>query len=143
VKPFSAANATDQARSIGIATGSHALVRHRYIFYLKLNFQEKFLPIQQIDLGLRASMLQARWKQALRIHHNPPSFNGVRYGGAPAIVKRIENTLLVGIPLVGSVFAIQHIARHGVTKIDVLSFFMFYLLVGLGVALGLHRYFSH
>jgi hypothetical protein len=33
-------------------------------------------------------MLQARWKQALRIHHNPPSFNGVRYGGAPAIPHR-------------------------------------------------------
>jgi stearoyl-CoA desaturase (Delta-9 desaturase) len=143
VKPFATANATNHGEFDLNRNWPSVLVQPRRIYCQELNFQGNFLPIQQIDRESRASMLQARWKQALRIHHNPPSFNGVRYGGAPAIVKWIENTLLVGIPLVGSAFAIQHIARHGLTKIDVLSFFLFYLLVGLGVALGLHRYFSH
>ncbi len=73
----------------------------------------------------------------------PSSFNGIRFGGFQALVKRVENTLLVSIPLAGSVLAVAHIWQRGLTWIDITAFLIFYVLVGLGVALGLHRYFSH
>ncbi|MEH2517988.1 stearoyl-CoA desaturase (delta-9 desaturase) [Bradyrhizobium sp. AZCC 1610] len=73
----------------------------------------------------------------------PVIFEGVKFGGLPAIRKRVENGLLVGIPLLGSFWAGRHIVQHGVTWIDISAFVLFYVLVGLGVALGLHRYFSH
>lgn len=68
---------------------------------------------------------------------------GVIVGGQRVFVKRIENAFLIGIPLLGSVAAVWHIVTHGMTWIDVSSFLIFYIFVGLGVALGLHRYFSH
>lgn len=68
---------------------------------------------------------------------------GVIVGGKEVLVKRVENSFLIGIPFLGSVAAIWHISTNGMTWIDVSSFFIFYVFVGLGVALGLHRYFSH
>jgi stearoyl-CoA desaturase (delta-9 desaturase) len=68
---------------------------------------------------------------------------GVQYGGWPVLRKRIDNFLLIGIPFVGSVAAIVHIARHGVTLVDLASFLLFFVAVGIGVSLGLHRLFSH
>jgi stearoyl-CoA desaturase (Delta-9 desaturase) len=77
----------------------------------------------------------------LRPRANVPP--GVRFGGRPAVVKRIENAILVGVPLFGSVLAAFHIVGRGLTWIDLSAFVVFYVLVGLGVALGFHRYFSH
>jgi stearoyl-CoA desaturase (delta-9 desaturase) len=91
----------------------------------------------------RYTALKERLRAGAYGYRNPPLFNGVRYGGFPGLVKRIENTLLVGIPFLGSIVAIHQITRNGVTGIDLCSFLLFYLLTGLGVALGLHRYFSH
>lgn len=68
---------------------------------------------------------------------------GVHYGGAPVARKRAENAVLIGVPLAGSVAAVVHVAQHGLTWIDAASFLIFYALVGIGVGLGLHRYFSH
>jgi stearoyl-CoA desaturase (Delta-9 desaturase) len=73
----------------------------------------------------------------------PSSFDGIRFGGLPAIIKRVENGALIGIPFTGSVFAVTHIYNHGMTWIDLSAFVLFYVSVGLGTALGLHRYFSH
>ena len=69
--------------------------------------------------------------------------SGVRFGGGSAFKKRVENALLIGIPLVGSILAVWRIVEGEFSWIDVASFAIFYLLVGLGTALGLHRYFSH
>src|ERR1700743_2312415 len=77
----------------------------------------------------------------LRPRANVPP--GVRFGGRPAVVKRIENAILVGVPLFGSVLAAFHIVGRGLTWIDLSAFVVFYVLVGLGVALGFHRYFFH
>ena len=68
---------------------------------------------------------------------------GILIGGWPAHRKRVENLFLIGVPLGGSLLAIVHIARDGLNWIDATAFLIFYLLVGLGTALGLHRYFSH
>ena len=77
--------------------------------------------------------------------NNPPTFprSGVLVGGWPARRKQLENCFLIGLPLGGSVLAVGHIASDGLGWIDATAFLLFYLLVGLGVALGLHRYFSH
>ena len=64
-------------------------------------------------------------------------------GGWQSRQNQAANLLLIGIPFVGSIFAINHIVRHGVSLIDISAFLVFYVLVGLGVALGFHRYFSH
>jgi stearoyl-CoA desaturase (Delta-9 desaturase) len=95
------------------------------------------------DVWPRYSAFKERLKARTRSYQNPPLFNGVRYGGLPGLVKRVENAFLVGIPFLGSIIAIHQIARNGLTVADLLSFFLFYLFTGLGVALGLHRYFSH
>jgi stearoyl-CoA desaturase (delta-9 desaturase) len=72
-----------------------------------------------------------------------PLVSGIIWGGPPVLVKRLQNTALIGLPLAGSVVAIFWIVEHGVSVIDVASFLLFYLLTGLGVALGMHRYFTH
>src|SRR5579872_6075811 len=99
--------------------------------------------MNSIDFWPRYPTFKGWLKSKVRNYQNPPLFNGVRHGGIPGLIKRIENTFLVGIPLFGSIVAIHQIARNGITGIDLLSFLLFYLLTGLGVALGLHRYFSH
>ena len=68
---------------------------------------------------------------------------GVHVGGPHVLWKRIENSFLIGVPLIGSGFAVHHAFAYGVTAIDVTSFLLFFFLVGLGVSLGLHRLFSH
>lgn len=68
---------------------------------------------------------------------------GIIEGDWPALVKRVENSLLIGIPMVGSALAIGHILTEGLRWSDVAIFALFYLWTGLGVALGFHRLFSH
>lgn len=55
----------------------------------------------------------------------------------------MENAALIGIPMAGSIAAAFWVAEHGITLLDVASFLLFYVLTGLGVALGMHRYFTH
>ncbi len=57
--------------------------------------------------------------------------------------KRWENALLIGVPLIGSIAALTRLLLGQATWIDFSAFLIFYVFVGLGVALGLHRYFSH
>jgi stearoyl-CoA desaturase (Delta-9 desaturase) len=101
------------------------------------------LVVDHFDNRQRRCSFYARWKQWHWLRGDPPPFNGIRYGGISAVIKRVENAVLVGIPLIGSAFAVRYVAQHGLSWIDLSSFFLFYVLVGLGVALGLHRYFSH
>lgn len=74
---------------------------------------------------------------------NTLPIKGVITGRWAVLQKRIENTFLIGVPALGSILAIIQIFQGKVTLIDIASFLLFYLIVGLGVALGLHRYFSH
>jgi stearoyl-CoA desaturase (delta-9 desaturase) len=96
-------------------------------------------------MSTKATMgkLLSRVQRTLHFEPGSTSFNGIRFGGAPAALKRIENSILIGIPLIGSVTAIEHMMRCGLSSIDLAAFLVFYLFVGLGTALGLHRYFSH
>lgn len=75
----------------------------------------------------------------------PASFDipGVIVGGPQVLRKRIENAILIGIPLAGSALAIRHMAVNGIGWIEITSFLIFYTVIGVGVGLGLHRYFSH
>jgi stearoyl-CoA desaturase (delta-9 desaturase) len=68
---------------------------------------------------------------------------GIHWAGPAILQKRLENTYLIGIPLAGSILAAVWIANRGITLIDVSAFAIFYALTGLGVALGMHRYFTH
>jgi len=72
-----------------------------------------------------------------------PQITGVRFGGGPAVVKRVENAILLGIPMAGTVVAVWHAIRHGVTITTALTFLFFYLWTAVGGSLGLHRYFTH
>jgi stearoyl-CoA desaturase (Delta-9 desaturase) len=87
--------------------------------------------------------LALRLQRSMSFELESTAFNGIRFGGRPAAIKRIENSVLIGVPLIGSAIAIEHIFRCGLSFIDLSAFFIFYLIVGLGTALGLHRYFSH
>jgi stearoyl-CoA desaturase (delta-9 desaturase) len=57
--------------------------------------------------------------------------------------KRVENTLLVGIPLTGTIFSLYWFSAHHLTWVACSVFAGMYLITGFGVGLGLHRYFSH
>ncbi len=73
--------------------------------------------------------------------HQQPA--GIIWRGAPVLKKRVENALLIGIPASGSVLAIAWVAQHGLSWVDGAAFLIFYALTGFGVALGMHRYFTH
>jgi hypothetical protein len=62
------------------------------------------------------------------------SLPGLIEGGRPALQKRIENLLLIGVPTLGSIAAIAHAIRHGGLWSDVIVFAVFYAWCGLGLA---------
>lgn len=68
---------------------------------------------------------------------------GVLVGGRRALGKRIENAVLIGVPLAGSIVGVWYIFAHGVGWIELSAFMIGYGIIGVGTALGLHRYFSH
>lgn len=68
---------------------------------------------------------------------------GIIHDAGAVFKKRVENAVLIGVPFIGSLIAIQHIYQNGISLIDAASFLLFYVSVGIGVGLGLHRYFSH
>jgi stearoyl-CoA desaturase (delta-9 desaturase) len=68
---------------------------------------------------------------------------GVTIGGLPAVTKRIENAVLIGVPLAGTLYFPVHAARHGVGWIEVCSFLIGYAVIGIGIGIGFHRHFSH
>jgi stearoyl-CoA desaturase (delta-9 desaturase) len=72
-----------------------------------------------------------------------PQIAGVRFGGVAALIKRIENTVLLGIPIAGTFLAVWHSQMYGVTLTTLMTFLGFYLWTALGGSLGLHRYFTH
>jgi stearoyl-CoA desaturase (delta-9 desaturase) len=68
---------------------------------------------------------------------------GVCFGGVAALRKRIENTLLIGVPLAGSLITPYWLLHHTLAWIELSAFLASYIAVGLGISLGFHRYFSH
>ena len=71
------------------------------------------------------------------------SIVGVHVGGKQVLIKRIENTFLIGIPAVGALVALHHIYENGLSLIDASSFLLFSFLGGIGTTVGLHRLFTH
>ena len=51
--------------------------------------------------------------------------------------------LLDLLPLAGSILAVPILMKTGLTKIDGALFFVFWVLTGLGIEMGYHRYFTH
>lgn len=73
----------------------------------------------------------------------PPEHMGIIIGGPLVIEKRITNAILTGVPIVGSMYAAIHFYQHGVGITEVICFFIFYLMTGIGIGLGFHRYLTH
>jgi stearoyl-CoA desaturase (Delta-9 desaturase) len=86
---------------------------------------------------------QSNNKRENRLKSSVQKNLGFSIGGVSSFKKKIENGFLIGVPLIGSIIAVIHIYRYGLTLIDIISFLFHFLLVGLGVSLGLHRLFSH
>ena len=68
---------------------------------------------------------------------------GVLHGGRRAWIKRLDNALLIGIPLAGSLAVPFWFARHPFGLIEAATFAIGYLVIGLGIGTGFHRLFSH
>lgn len=68
---------------------------------------------------------------------------GVVYGGPAVLQKRVENAFLIGAPLAGSVACPFWFWGHPIGWIEISAFFIGYAVIGLGVGLGMHRYFTH
>ena len=71
------------------------------------------------------------------------SLVGVYVGGRPVFTKRLENSILIGVPFVGSILAVYEIVTGGITWVEISAFLLLLLCTGVAVSLGLHRYFSH
>lgn len=57
--------------------------------------------------------------------------------------ERKRVLLAIALPCVGSLGVIPYAALHGVTRLDVALFVVFYLLSAIGITVGYHRYFAH
>lgn len=57
--------------------------------------------------------------------------------------KRTWNSYLIGVPLLGTLYAIYHFRSHPMGTLEISSFAIFYLLTGIGIGIGFHRCFTH
>ncbi|MEE9328406.1 MAG: acyl-CoA desaturase [Cocleimonas sp.] len=71
----------------------------------------------------------------------PPA--GISIDPNKAWVKRFENMFFVGVPFLGSLYAIYYFQFHAFTWIEISSFIFFYIIGGLGITIGYHRYMTH
>lgn len=84
------------------------------------------------------SDISVRLKSADR--HTVPGLSADKW---LVIKKRLENAVLIGVPLSGTIISPFWFISHSVTWIGISSLVVMYLITGFGVGLGLHRYFSH
>ncbi len=68
---------------------------------------------------------------------------GVIRGGSAARRKRTDNAFLIGVPVIGSLACPFWFWGHAFTWIEMSAFVIGYIVIGLGVGIGLHRYFTH
>lgn len=68
---------------------------------------------------------------------------GITYGGATALEKRLVNSALIGIPFLGSIYAIFYFQFHPISSFAVSQLILWYTVSGIGVGVGLHRLFTH
>jgi stearoyl-CoA desaturase (Delta-9 desaturase) len=59
------------------------------------------------------------------------------------IKKQATNIVLILIPLLGTLYSCYHFLHHRATGLGLSSLVVFYFLSGLGVGIGLHRFFTH
>jgi stearoyl-CoA desaturase (delta-9 desaturase) len=57
--------------------------------------------------------------------------------------KRLENLILIGVPLLGSVLCLWWFASHPLGILEFSAFIIGYAVIGFGIGIGFHRYFSH
>jgi stearoyl-CoA desaturase (Delta-9 desaturase) len=57
--------------------------------------------------------------------------------------KRIENTILIGVPLVGTLATPGWLYFNDFGWIEISAFVFGYTVIGIGVGVGLHRFLSH
>ena len=63
--------------------------------------------------------------------------------GRCALKKKIDNSLLIGVPLIGSVGCLFWFHSHRIHAVEVVTFILGYFIIGMGTGIGFHRYFSH
>ena len=68
---------------------------------------------------------------------------GITLGGWAAREKQLANLVLIGLPFAGAMLALWELQYGPPRWTDLLAFVLFYIWSGLGVALGLHRLFTH
>jgi stearoyl-CoA desaturase (delta-9 desaturase) len=56
---------------------------------------------------------------------------------------RLHAILMLIVPAIGAVFTCVDAVQHGVTRLDLALFTVFYVITALGLGLGFHRLFSH
>lgn len=78
-----------------------------------------------------------------RISHGERGQLGVLHGGLSVLQKRAENIVLLCAPLLGAIACPFWFWQHTFNWIEVAAFIVGYVVIGLGVGIGLHRYFAH
>ena len=63
--------------------------------------------------------------------------------GRRALRKKIDNTILIGVPFAGSVANIFWLRSHPIHAVEWVTFIAGYFIIGMGTGVGFHRYFSH
>lgn len=68
---------------------------------------------------------------------------GVKVGGLSGFIKITENSILIGIPTIGTILCFPYFFNQDYGLIELSSFIIGYAVTGFGVGLGFHRYFTH
>ena len=71
------------------------------------------------------------------------SKRGISHGGPAAVRKRIANAFLIGTPLLGTVYSAFYFRSHPVSGFAIFQLLIWYLVTGLGIGVGFHRFFTH
>lgn len=68
---------------------------------------------------------------------------GISLDAGHAFRKQVLNTILVGLPLAGTIVACYWFLTHSISMIEISCFLLFYAATGIGVGVGFHRCFTH
>lgn len=72
-------------------------------------------------------------------HHE----RGISHGGSAALQKRISNAILIGTPLCGTLYSAFYFQSHAIEPFSIFQLIFWYVVTGIGLGVGFHRYFTH
>jgi stearoyl-CoA desaturase (Delta-9 desaturase) len=68
---------------------------------------------------------------------------GLRAPGSKSVLSRVITLIVVAVPFIATVFAITRLWQRQVVPVDIAMMIGMYILTGLGITIGFHRFATH